>query len=149
MQCGVHVKKRSSDDKVIDVIFINDIQEEFEDVEETDHSENSNFQQCASFKEFWYSRLFSLGIFFIGCLCSVLFLGFFILASILALVLGGKKRHDALQKRYKLFRRSLVIILSSFVGIFSPRLGITLVTVYFSLFDVDTKIMDQIQKAMI
>jgi hypothetical protein len=128
-------KSEKKDDKVVDIVF--DEQEgQWEEVAVED--EPVGFKDLADAPEPWYARLLALAFLAFALLGGLISLVFLMIATPFAVVEYFFRRPtwDASLKRWgTLFRRCMVIALTSFVGIFSVRFALSILMLYFTLYD--------------
>lgn len=126
---------KREDAKIVDIIFDNQ-EGEWEEV--TEEVEPVNFQDLSETSEPWYARLIALAILGLGLIGGVISLVFWTISVPFALVSYITKQEGwnlALHRWSTLFRRSMVISLVSFVGIFSVRFALSILMLYFTLYD--------------
>lgn len=131
--------KNMDDTKIVDIVFDNGDENLWETVEEDLQEEPTlSFQEISDASEPWYVRILAvlfLGLALFGALCALCA----VLASApFALVSHLCNQTDwrlSLQRWWARFRRCLVISLVCFVAVFSLRFGLSILMLYFSLYD--------------
>ena len=126
---------KRKDAKIVDIVF--DDQEghwEAVSIEE----EPASFKNLTDTSEPWYARIIALVFLALSLLGGFVSLVFLTVAMPFAFVGYFLKQPswDVSLKRWgTLFRRCMVISLTSFVGVISVRFGLSILMLYFSLYD--------------
>jgi hypothetical protein len=128
-------EKNMDEAKIVDIVFDN----EGNTWEEVSREEEAmNFQQISEAPEPWYVRILALIFFALAIVGSFLSLVALLIAAPFAFARYISKQPGwdlSLTRWWIRFRRCLVVALSSFVAIFSLRFGLSILMLYFSLYD--------------
>ncbi len=121
--------------KIVDLVF--DSQDShWEEVVSED--EPINFEGISETPEPWYSRIFALAVLALALAGGFISLVFLIVAAPFALMgylMNQSGWERSLNRWGTLFRRSMVLSLCSFVGIISVQFGLSILMLYFTLYD--------------
>lgn len=150
-------------EKIVAIAFDEDSEsyeeeyEEYEEIEELDEvwqsfgGEKSTFDihEMVNLKQPWYIRIFNCFAFVIllcSCMAFLFILGGALIIGAIRYLMSDKKWKLSIRWWWKLYCRCLVLTLIAFVGIFNVQFALTILAVYFSLFDSSSVVMENLAK---
>ncbi|MGZ3632852.1 MAG: hypothetical protein ACXU9U_02025 [Parachlamydiaceae bacterium] len=136
-------------DKIIDLVFP-EVSETI-DVEDWQEGEDEKLRfdihEMAKLKQPWYIRLLSACAFVVLAAASLILFCCFSVVSVIGVAryaVGMGNGKQSIVWWWRLFCRSLVLTLTALVGIFNVQFALTILAVYFSLFDFSSSIMEKL-----
>jgi hypothetical protein len=135
-------------EKIIDLVFAEE-EETYSGNWQEGNEDKLKFDinEMVEFKQPWYIRLFNVFAFVVLACASMallLILAGVAIVSVVRCLLSDAKWKLSFQWWWKIYCRCLVLTLTALVGIFNVQFALTILAVYFSLFDSSSYIIQKL-----